>query len=191
MLWRLLVLGLTAYFTIYFILSLHHSDYHKMTDNNVSLPILQSLRMNINLCILLCIRWELKTVMKTSRMSKNTRRSMILILNQLSTYLKCIFTQWKKMKKILSNCKNYGPWMLTQLLRLSCLHVFKPFFNSRAKLFRYDTSEDTPVWKERGTGEIKVLYHLHKNTARVLMRRDKTWKICANHYSMTCSVFGT
>merc|ERR1711911_166094 len=90
-------------FTIYFILSLHHPDYHKMTDNNVSLPILQSLRMNINLCILLCIRWELKTVMKTSRMSKNTRRSMILILNQLSTYLKCIFTQWKKMKKILSN----------------------------------------------------------------------------------------
>merc|ERR1712191_6484 len=52
----------------------------------------------------------------------------------------------------------------------------------RAKLFRYDTSEDTPVWKERGTGEIKVLCHLQKNTARVLMRRDKTWKICANHY---------
>jgi len=52
----------------------------------------------------------------------------------------------------------------------------------RAKLFRYDTSEETPVWKERGTGEIKVLCHLTKNTARVLMRRDKTWKVCANHY---------
>ncbi|XP_046639990.1 ran-specific GTPase-activating protein-like [Daphnia pulicaria] len=52
----------------------------------------------------------------------------------------------------------------------------------RAKLYRYDTSEVPHQWKERGTGEIKILCHLKQNTARVLMRRDRTWKICANHY---------
>jgi len=52
----------------------------------------------------------------------------------------------------------------------------------RAKLFRYDKSEETHQWKERGTGEIKILWHNEKHTVRVLMRRDKTWKICANHY---------
>lgn len=52
----------------------------------------------------------------------------------------------------------------------------------RGKLFRYDKTEEPHSWKERGTGEIKILCHLKQNTARVLMRRDKTWKICANHY---------
>lgn len=52
----------------------------------------------------------------------------------------------------------------------------------RAKLYRYDKTEEPHQWKERGTGEIKILCHLKQNTARVLMRRDRTWKICANHY---------
>jgi len=52
----------------------------------------------------------------------------------------------------------------------------------RAKLFRYDKSEEPHQWKERGTGEIKILWHTQRKTVRVLMRRDKTWKICANHY---------
>ncbi|XP_013403747.1 ran-specific GTPase-activating protein [Lingula anatina] len=52
----------------------------------------------------------------------------------------------------------------------------------RAKLFRYDTSGDEPEWKERGTGEVKLLSHTGKGTTRLLMRRDKTLKICANHY---------
>lgn len=56
------------------------------------------------------------------------------------------------------------------------------FFYSRAKLFRYDTNEDPPEWKERGTGDVKLLRHQIKNTVRVVMRRDKTLKICANHY---------
>ncbi|KZC12535.1 Ran-specific GTPase-activating protein [Dufourea novaeangliae] len=37
-------------------------------------------------------------------------------------------------------------------------------------------------WKERGTGEVKLLRHKIKNTVRVVMRRDKTFKICANHF---------
>uniref|UniRef100_A0A1B6CIT6 Ran-specific GTPase-activating protein n=1 Tax=Clastoptera arizonana TaxID=38151 RepID=A0A1B6CIT6_9HEMI len=52
----------------------------------------------------------------------------------------------------------------------------------RAKLFRYDTNENPPEWKERGTGDVKLLRHKEKNTVRVVMRRDKTLKICANHY---------
>ncbi|PSN56702.1 Ran-specific GTPase-activating protein [Blattella germanica] len=52
----------------------------------------------------------------------------------------------------------------------------------RAKLFRYDTTESPPEWKERGTGDVKLLRHPEKNCVRVVMRRDKTLKICANHY---------
>ncbi|XP_001604197.1 ran-specific GTPase-activating protein isoform X2 [Nasonia vitripennis] len=52
----------------------------------------------------------------------------------------------------------------------------------RAKLYRYDTSDTPAEWKERGTGEAKLLRHKTKNTVRVVMRRDKTLKICANHF---------
>jgi len=43
---------------------------------------------------------------------------------------------------------------------------------------------DPPEWKERGTGNAKILRHKKSNLIRVLMRRDKTLKICANHYGM-------
>eukprot|EP01120_Amphizonella_sp_Union-15-10_P007766 TRINITY_DN2664_c0_g1_i1.p1 TRINITY_DN2664_c0_g1~~TRINITY_DN2664_c0_g1_i1.p1 ORF type:complete len:217 (-),score=60.12 TRINITY_DN2664_c0_g1_i1:138-788(-) len=57
-------------------------------------------------------------------------------------------------------------------------------FKTRAKLFRFDKSEND--WKERGTGEVKILKHkVNKKKIRVLMRRDKTLKICANHYINT------
>jgi Ran-binding protein 1 len=52
----------------------------------------------------------------------------------------------------------------------------------RAKLFRYDTSAEPREWKERGTGDVKILRHKQTNICRLLMRRDKTLKICANHY---------
>ncbi|XP_076177331.1 ran-specific GTPase-activating protein [Ptiloglossa arizonensis] len=52
----------------------------------------------------------------------------------------------------------------------------------RAKLYRYDSSNNPAEWKERGTGEVKLLRHKIKNTVRVVMRRDKTFKICANHF---------
>jgi len=35
--------------------------------------------------------------------------------------------------------------------------------------------------KERGIGEIKILQHKTKNLYRVLMRREKVLKVCANH----------
>ncbi|XP_042880725.1 ran-specific GTPase-activating protein-like isoform X3 [Penaeus japonicus] len=52
----------------------------------------------------------------------------------------------------------------------------------RCKLFRYHTAETPAEWKERGTGDVKILRHSSKKTCRVLMRQDKTLKIRANHY---------
>ncbi|KAG7191761.1 Ran GTPase-binding protein yrb1 [Scheffersomyces spartinae] len=53
-------------------------------------------------------------------------------------------------------------------------------FKVRAKLFRFHA--DTKEWKERGTGDVKFLKHKDTKKTRVLMRRDKTLKICANHF---------
>ncbi|KAI8740009.1 ran-specific GTPase-activating protein-like [Biomphalaria glabrata] len=52
----------------------------------------------------------------------------------------------------------------------------------RAKLFRYDVDAEPKEWKERGTGDCKILKHRRTGLIRILMRRDKTLKICANHY---------
>lgn len=52
-------------------------------------------------------------------------------------------------------------------------------YKVRAKLFRYHP--DIKEWKERGTGDVKFLKHKETGKTRVLMRRDKTLKICANH----------
>lgn len=58
----------------------------------------------------------------------------------------------------------------------------KELFKIRAKLFRFDSSADPPEWKERGTGEVKFLQHKTTHNVRLLMRRDKTHKVCANHF---------
>ena len=31
-------------------------------------------------------------------------------------------------------------------------------------------------------GDVKLLQHKETRKIRLLMRRDKTWKVCANHY---------
>lgn len=51
--------------------------------------------------------------------------------------------------------------------------------NRRAKLFRQD--KDANEWKERGTGDVKLLQHKQSKKVRLVMRRDKTHKVCANH----------
>jgi len=55
-------------------------------------------------------------------------------------------------------------------------------FKMRAKLYRFEKTSDESEWKERGVGEIKILKHYKSGDIRILMRRDKTLKICANHY---------
>uniref|UniRef100_A0A2I3GK10 Ran-specific GTPase-activating protein n=1 Tax=Nomascus leucogenys TaxID=61853 RepID=A0A2I3GK10_NOMLE len=43
---------------------------------------------------------------------------------------------------------------------------------------------DLPEWKEGGTGDVKLLKHKEKGAIRLLMQRDKTLNICANHCIM-------
>ncbi|KAI1786504.1 ran/spi1 binding protein [Ganoderma leucocontextum] len=52
-------------------------------------------------------------------------------------------------------------------------------FKMRAKLFRFAT--DSSEWKERGTGDVRLLQHKETKKIRLVMRRDKTLKVCANH----------
>ncbi|KAL4890235.1 RanBP1 domain-containing protein [Aspergillus ambiguus] len=53
-------------------------------------------------------------------------------------------------------------------------------FKMRAKLFRFD--RESKEWKERGTGDVRLLKHKENHKTRLVMRRDKTLKVCANHY---------
>jgi len=52
-------------------------------------------------------------------------------------------------------------------------------FKMRAKLFRFDITNSE--WKERGTGDVRLLQHKTTKKVRLVMRRDKTLKVCANH----------
>ena len=49
-------------------------------------------------------------------------------------------------------------------------------FEAKAKNYRFSGGE----WKEKGTGVLKLLQHKEHKKTRLLMRRDKTLKICAN-----------
>jgi len=52
-------------------------------------------------------------------------------------------------------------------------------FKMRAKLFRFEKTLNE--WKERGTGDVRLLMHKKTAKVRLLMRREKTLKVCANH----------
>merc|ERR1711998_40308 len=56
-------------------------------------------------------------------------------------------------------------------------------YSTRAKVYRWgkDVGGD-PCWKERGTGDLKLLKHHDTGKIRVLLRVDKTKKIRLNHY---------
>ncbi|GAM21882.1 hypothetical protein SAMD00019534_050570 [Acytostelium subglobosum LB1] len=54
-------------------------------------------------------------------------------------------------------------------------------FEMRAKLFRFVT-DPQPQWNERGTGQVKLLKHKENGKIRIIMRREKVFKVCLNHY---------
>ncbi|WOL14817.1 ran-binding protein [Canna indica] len=49
----------------------------------------------------------------------------------------------------------------------------------KAKLYRFD--KEGNQWKERGSGNVKLLKHKETGKIRLVMRQAKTLKICANH----------
>ena len=51
-------------------------------------------------------------------------------------------------------------------------------FEAKSKAYRFTEGE----WKERGLGPIKVLQDKDSKKIRVLMRREKTLKVCANFF---------
>eukprot|EP00243_Klebsormidium_subtile_P004763 TRINITY_DN18911_c0_g1_i1.p1 TRINITY_DN18911_c0_g1~~TRINITY_DN18911_c0_g1_i1.p1 ORF type:complete len:251 (+),score=91.56 TRINITY_DN18911_c0_g1_i1:78-830(+) len=51
-------------------------------------------------------------------------------------------------------------------------------FEVKAKLYRFD--KERTEWKERGVGQVKLLQHKQNDRIRVLMRQNRTLKICAN-----------
>ncbi|KAI1197375.1 hypothetical protein F5X97DRAFT_302513 [Nemania serpens] len=53
-------------------------------------------------------------------------------------------------------------------------------FSMRCKMFRF--VQESREWKERGTGPLRLLKHKENGKTRLVMRRDKTLKVCANHY---------
>ncbi|ESO96148.1 hypothetical protein LOTGIDRAFT_231853 [Lottia gigantea] len=56
---------------------------------------------------------------------------------------------------------------------------WESIFTQRSKLFRFD--KDTSQWKERGTGEIKIMKFQDKEQYRVLFRREQVLKVVCNH----------
>jgi Ran-binding protein 1 len=48
-------------------------------------------------------------------------------------------------------------------------------------LYNWGEGNAGEQWKHRGTGPVKILKHKESGSVRLLMRRDKTMKICANH----------
>ena len=48
----------------------------------------------------------------------------------------------------------------------------------RTKIYRWVKNE----WKERGAGDLKFLKHKENKKIRILLRQDKTHKVCANFY---------
>ncbi|CAH4036250.1 unnamed protein product [Pieris brassicae] len=51
-------------------------------------------------------------------------------------------------------------------------------FGERCKLYRFD--EKSREWKERGVGEMKILYHPSRQTYRLLLRREQVHKAVLN-----------
>lgn len=64
----------------------------------------------------------------------------------------------------------------------TCEEDESELYSCRAKLYRLDRA--SKEWKERGTGEVRLLQNVieQPHRIRLVMRREQTRKVCANHY---------
>jgi Ran-binding protein 1 len=53
-------------------------------------------------------------------------------------------------------------------------------FGEKAILYRFD--REAKDWKERGAGVIRILKSQTTGRCRILMRRNQTYRVCANHF---------
>lgn len=53
-------------------------------------------------------------------------------------------------------------------------------FAEKAMLYRFDKKGNE--WKERGVGLMKILQNKENKRCRILMRRNQTFRVCANHF---------
>lgn len=52
-------------------------------------------------------------------------------------------------------------------------------YTQRCRVYRFDNKTDE--WKERGTGDIKMLQHKASKRTRLILRQEKTMKLVVNH----------
>lgn len=52
-------------------------------------------------------------------------------------------------------------------------------YKHRSRVYRFDP--DCGEWKERGTGDVKLLLHRETSQVRIVLREDKTLKLRVNH----------
>lgn len=77
---------------------------------------------------------------------------------------------------------DFKPLVSLPLMKLNTLEDNEEeILKLRAKLFRFESTNIPPEWKERGIGDIKLMKNKVTQNVRLVMRRDKTHKICANH----------
>jgi hypothetical protein len=67
-------------------------------------------------------------------------------------------------------------------LSLSFFHLARS--RSRCKLHRF--AAESKEWKERGTGDVKLLKNASTGMVRAVMRQEKTNKLVLNHFGMLC-----
>ena len=65
---------------------------------------------------------------------------------------------------------------------LGCPSVPVQSVSHPSSFLRYASESEPPEWKERGTGDVRIMKREEAQSARILMRREKTLKVCANHH---------